>query len=623
MIGFERSAGWLHGAAQRAPFLEMTVGIVLFATACISILLTKAPGEIALFWPGSVIAAGLLIRSLRVCWVCAAICVLLSLVLANCIAGGRSWTASCWFAAVDFVEIVFMVAAFRVVWPISFPAATIAEAALMTVILGIAIPGGAAAAGGLVLMFAFGIPWLDGATQWWSSHTVGACLLGPPLFLFSSARIRQLASRAYFVENGLTLLIGLLGCYLAIRYIRFPFVCMGFLLMVAAFRLGGFGVSLMSLAFGLLITNFWIVGIRPMGLDPATATSLSLLGLPVVALLATVMPPIAVGLGSDARRVAAFAKKRAEQSLAVERELLKITLGSLNDAVITTDASARITYINDAAEQLFGLSRQTVTGRRVDEVIHLMDPDSTITAPNLIGLSALHGEVFRREKACVLHKPDGSVCYILDVASPVLDATGAVSAVVVVFRDTTTDVDRLRELQHRAMHDPLTGLANRAEFKARLSGALDKARYLDRPAAVIAIDLDRFKAVNDTGGHAAGDLVLCKVAEVLRSAVRASDGVARLGGDEFAIVLENCAADRANSIAEKILRMLNPLTVHSGGIDYSVGASMGLAMCKAGMPDHTVWLKAADEACYTAKKEGRGRLSNNSPNFAAVTGRPK
>jgi diguanylate cyclase (GGDEF)-like protein len=158
------------------------------------------------------------------------------------------------------------------------------------------------------------------------------------------------------------------------------------------------------------------------------------------------------------------------------------------------------------------------------------------------------------------------------------------------------------------MHDPLTGLSNRADFEQRLRTVFEKSHQLDRPAAVLAIDLDRFKAVNDAAGHAAGDAILCKVAEMCRLTVRSSDTVARPGGDEFAIILENCTAERANTIGQQIVRALNPLEIEWEGSNYTVGASIGLAMTSSDMTDHKAWLKAADEACYFAKREGRGRL---------------
>jgi diguanylate cyclase (GGDEF)-like protein len=183
-----------------------------------------------------------------------------------------------------------------------------------------------------------------------------------------------------------------------------------------------------------------------------------------------------------------------------------------------------------------------------------------------------------------------------------------VSGVVIVFRDVTLDVDRTRDLQHRAMHDPLTWLSNRAEFEQRLRAVFEKARHLDRPAAVMAIDLDRFKAVNDAAGHAAGDAVLCKVAAACRLTVRSSDIIARLGGDEFAIILDNCSEDRAKYIGQQLLRALNPLEIEWEGSRYTIGASIGLAMNTMDMADEKSWLEAADKVCYIAKREGRGQL---------------
>jgi diguanylate cyclase (GGDEF)-like protein/PAS domain S-box-containing protein len=301
------------------------------------------------------------------------------------------------------------------------------------------------------------------------------------------------------------------------------------------------------------------------------------------------------------------ARRRAEANVAEERERLRITLQSIADAVITTDAQTHITYINAAAESLLGLVMNAVKGRRVDEVIHLFDPETSKAAANLMGQSALHGKVFRRERACLLMRADGTFCHVTDTVSPVLETAGVLSGMVIVFHDVTRDVDRTRDLQHRATCDPLTGLSNRAEFEERLRTVLGKTRHLDRPAAVIAIDLDRFKAVNDAGGHAAGDAVLCKVAEECRRAVRATDIVARLGGDEFGIILDNCPEDRAADIGQQLLRALNPMELEWKGSRYTIGASIGLAMNRD-MADEKSWLHAADEACYIAKRDGRGLL---------------
>lgn len=713
---------------RQTPFTEILVGLAAFASACISILLTRVPGGIALFWPASAIAGALLIRLPQVRWSLATACVFTALFLANTLAAHRPWHAAALFTCVNVVEIALMVGAFRFVRAFPYPDITVGQAAVMTAIFGVAIPGVATLLGCFVLHMLYGTTWSDGSLQWWSSHAIGACLLGPPIILFSAKEFKRLLVRRFVAKNALTVVGCLIGCYVAIRFVRFPFVSIGLLLMIAAFRMGGLGASLMSLTVALVITNLWILGIRPIGLDPAASASGTLLGLPVIALLATLMPPIAVGLGSNARRAAARAlqlserrfresmehspigmliadlngiwgytnialqqmlgysaeefralspggpsdleewkksearwrqlltgkidfyqvarrfqhkdghwiwthvtvsllrdeeglpqhliaqieslegRQSAEEKLATERERLKITLESINDAVITTDAHTRIIYINAAAESLLGLNLATVENRRVDEVIYLMDPQTSKAAANLIGQSALHGKVFRREQACLLHRPDGAICFVTDVVSPVLDTAGAMSGLVIVFHDATLEVDRARDLEHRAMHDPLTGLNNRAQFEQQLRTVFGKARQLHRSAAVLAIDLDRFKAVNDAAGHAAGDALLCKVAEACRAAVRSSDTVARLGGDEFAIILDNCAAARAKQIGQQILQALNPMEIEWEGSRHSAGASIGLAVCSMDMPDEKAWLKAADDACYFAKREGRGRL---------------
>jgi diguanylate cyclase (GGDEF)-like protein/PAS domain S-box-containing protein len=714
-------------ALNKASLNEILVGLVLLVSSCIAILLTRVPGGITLFWPGSAIAAALLIRLRRIRWISATISVVAALLIANVVAAHRPWAIAALFSSVGLAEIAMMVAVFRV-WRFPYPDITVTHAAIMTAIFGIAIPGVAAIGGGLVLHMNFAVPFVEGTLQWWSSHAIGACLLGPPIMLFGIKGFKRLLRGQFLAVNGMILLVCLVGCYLAIRYVRFPFASISLLLLVVAFRMGGLGTSLMSLCLGLMITNLWLLGIRPIGLDPAASTSGTLLGLPVIALLATLMPPIAVGLGSDARRAAAQAlrtserrfresmehspigmlicdlngiwtytnialqqmlgytaeefralppggpakaeswkevearlkpllageidsynivhsfqhkdghwiwaqsaisvlrdeeglpvhliaqiesleaRRRAEEKVAEERERLRITLQSIDDAVITTDARTHITYINAAAESLLGLNMSAVEGRRVDEVIHLLDPETSKAAANLIGQSALHGKVFRRERACLLIRVDGTFCHVTDIVSPVLEATGVLAGMVIVFHDVTLDVDRTRNLQHRALHDPLTGLSNRAEFGERLRAVFGKARHLDRPAAVMAIDLDRFKAVNDAAGHAAGDAVLCKVAEACRLAVRSSDIVGRLGGDEFAIILENCPEDRAQQIGQQLLKALNPLEIEWEGSRYTTGASIGLAMNTMNISDEKVWLEVADQACFEAKRQGRGQL---------------
>jgi diguanylate cyclase len=302
------------------------------------------------------------------------------------------------------------------------------------------------------------------------------------------------------------------------------------------------------------------------------------------------------------------ARRLAEAALAEERERLRVTVNSISDAVISLDASMRIDFINESAQRLLGLDPDTARQRRIDEVIHLTDPNTARSVVSLAALCALHGRVMRRDNPCVLHRPDGLISYVQDSASPVLDGAGQVTGIVLALRDATADVERTRDLRHRATYDPLTGVLNRAEFQQRLRDAFRKARHLGRPAALLAIDLDRFKKVNDSAGHAAGDAVLRQVAAVCRAHVRSSDTVARLGGDEFAIILNNCGGQRLDSVGRKLLEALNPLEVEWEGAAHDVGASIGLATVSSAMLSESDWMEAADKACYEAKAAGRGQL---------------
>jgi diguanylate cyclase (GGDEF)-like protein/PAS domain S-box-containing protein len=625
----------LVGVSAHWPARELLLGVAYLLTACASLALTRVTEGVALFWPANALAAAVLIRLPQVRWF-SAVCILLSAgIAANVVAGQGSWELATLFSCTNLFEIAVMVAVFRFAIRFPYPEITIAHAGIMTVLFGILIPGLAAILGGWVMQRAFGTAWWPSGLEWGSSDALGACLLGPPIILFSSKAVRRLASRARLAQNVLMGAICLLACYLAMRYARFPFAAIGLPLLIAAFQLGGFGISVLSLFVGMFVIALWALGIRPLG-PQSSAHITSLTGLPIIALLATVMPPVAVGLGTDARRKmgralraserrfresmdrspidltaqieSLEARRRAEEKLAEERELLKATLLAIDDALITTDTHGRITYLNRAAESLLGLELRAVATRRLDEIIYLTDPQSCKVAANLIAQSVMHGQVSRRHGGCLLHRPDGTVRHITDVVSPVLDSQGLVTGTVVVLRDASAEFEQARELNHRARHDALTGLPNRMEFQQRVHKVFQRARHVEVPAAMLAIDLDHFKAVNDAAGHAAGDAVLRQVAEVFRLNVRTSDTVARLGGDEFAVILESCSPERAGAIARQLLRALNPLTLTWKGAVYQVGASIGLACTNCSMGSEQDWLAAADDACYQGKREGRGRL---------------
>jgi PAS domain S-box-containing protein len=216
-------------------------------------------------------------------------------------------------------------------------------------------------------------------------------------------------------------------------------------------------------------------------------------------------------------------RRAAEDALAEERERLNTTLRVIADAVITTDADRRITYMNAAAQSILSQALSEVEGKHFDAVVALTDPVSMAPCSDLIGQCMALAQIFHRDRASVLHRPDGSVCYVTISVSPVRAPGEHVTGTVIVMHDDTERYHREREWNDRARRDPLTGLANRFEFERRAKRAFELARLLNVPAAIVAIDLDRFKAVNDAAGHAAGDAVLRRVAGVLSSRVRRSD----------------------------------------------------------------------------------------------------
>ncbi len=180
---------------------------------------------------------------------------------------------------------------------------------------------------------------------------------------------------------------------------------------------------------------------------------------------------------------------------------------------------------------------------------------------------------------------------------------------------TAENAKLTRALQYQATHDSLVDLVNHREFNTRLADVADRAVTAHEPCALIFIDLDRFKEVNDQGGHAAGDEALRRVSLILKEHVRSSDTAARLGGDEFAILLPGCPRERAEGVAQSVLRAIQDFVLHwEGGYYFRVGASIGVACAQAGEADAAALLRVADAACYAAKNAGRGRVEVRSAN---------
>jgi diguanylate cyclase (GGDEF)-like protein/PAS domain S-box-containing protein len=306
------------------------------------------------------------------------------------------------------------------------------------------------------------------------------------------------------------------------------------------------------------------------------------------------------------------AYKRIEQELAEQRTLLEVTLeaigAAVGDAVITADLTGRVCWLNGVAEDLTGWNRQNAFREPIGEVFQAIDEQSRMPADNPLSACLLSGKSTARSEDKLIVARDATARSIEDSAAPIRNPRGALIGAVLVFRDISERRRLHAEMSFRATHDDLTGLRNRADFEARLTHLLARARQDGSSHAVLYVDIDQFKIINDTSGHAVGDLLLKQVASLLQASVRADDVVARLGGDEFGIILEGCSMDPAARVAQSICQGMEAFRFVHETQRFQVCASIGLVQMDASWATAGAVMQAADAACFEAKDSGRNRV---------------
>lgn len=304
------------------------------------------------------------------------------------------------------------------------------------------------------------------------------------------------------------------------------------------------------------------------------------------------------------RKTAESVLRRADEELFAEKERAQVTLDSIGDAVIVTDLAGSVTYLNREAEALTGWSRVDALGQPLTRVFQIVDGVSGITAPNPAQRAIAEDQTVGLAIGCVLQRRDGTELGIEDSAAPIHDRHGAVTGAVIVFHDVARSRLMSDRMSHLAWHDDLTGLANTALLKVRSEQALSIARRYDKQVAVLFIDLNRFKDVNDEYGHDFGDKVLKSVASRLEGCVRESDTLCRRGGDEFVILLSEISCRRdADRVAEKVLAAASGLHFIDGR-SVSVSASIGISFYPGDGDDFDGLMRLADVAMYQAKALG-------------------
>jgi diguanylate cyclase (GGDEF)-like protein/PAS domain S-box-containing protein len=300
--------------------------------------------------------------------------------------------------------------------------------------------------------------------------------------------------------------------------------------------------------------------------------------------------------------------KAAETAAAVEKEKLRVTLHSIGDGVVTTDAQGFVTFMNPAAENMTGWESADAVGRAVEEVFVVVDEATGARVHDPVREALRSDRLHYLDEDAVLISRGGERRAVRDSAAPVRTPEGELLGAVLVFQDITSARTLQKELAHSAMHDALTGLANRGAFERTLATAIDEARHEWREHALCFVDLDHFKAVNDSAGHAAGDALLKQIAHAIRRACRSHDFTARIGGDEFAVVLADCSIGAARKVAEHIAEAVASVQFVWQGREYKIGASIGITAITPRSPHLTEVMSQADQACYAAKAAGRNAV---------------
>ncbi|WP_018861599.1 MULTISPECIES: EAL domain-containing protein [unclassified Thioalkalivibrio] len=300
--------------------------------------------------------------------------------------------------------------------------------------------------------------------------------------------------------------------------------------------------------------------------------------------------------------------RRIESALFEEKERAQVTLHAIGDGVITTDLEGRIDYLNPVAEHLTGWDQEAARGQPLSRVFHIIRESTGERLHHPLTERLPDGTACTLDQEAILISTEGREHAIEEVSAPIRDRDGTTIGAALVFRDVSRAREMARELSWAATHDCLTSLANRAEFERRLAQLVATAHQENREHALLYMDLDQFKLVNDTCGHGAGDDLLCQLTSQLHSQLRESDTLARLGGDEFGVLLSNCPLVQAERIAENLRATVDSYRFEWQGRIFRVGISIGVVPVFGHTKDTAQYMSEADAACYLAKEQGRNRI---------------
>ena len=301
-------------------------------------------------------------------------------------------------------------------------------------------------------------------------------------------------------------------------------------------------------------------------------------------------------------------RKSIEATLGRSKQQAQYTLESIGEGVITADMQGHIDYMNGAAEKLTGTARDAAVGRRLGEIVNLVDEgDRRDLGDPVMRCLSDRRRISMGSRALMVSSNGDSELSIEMTASPIKGPAGAIDGAVVIMHDVSEIRGLAQQMSYQAAHDGLTGLINRREFERRIEQSLHSVRDEEASHVLCYLDLDRFKAVNDTCGHMAGDNMLREIAALIKEQVRESDFVARLGGDEFGMLLIGCPLKKARQISDDVIRAVRDYRFVWQDQIFTVGVSIGLVEVGRESGSIKDILSAADSACYIAKQRGRGQ----------------
>lgn len=309
----------------------------------------------------------------------------------------------------------------------------------------------------------------------------------------------------------------------------------------------------------------------------------------------------------DTRRIL-----KTERQLYIEKELAQVTLHSIGDGVITVDKNYIIRTINPVAETLTGRKRNNIIGENLLTIYEGRTAKQRKEIKQSLTSSHSKPSLFD----FTLTQPDGSIFEIEHTIAPIIDLDKNILGAVIILRDVTEMRNMEKRLSYQASHDTLTGLINRREFEIRLKQTIRNAQSEQKTHSVCFLDLDKFKVINDTSGHAAGDEFLKQISKTIQSSLRQTDVLARLGGDEFGIILDSCSINRARSICTQIIGTIKDTRFIWGKNSFETGASIGIVPVNELTISATDVMSSVDAACYEAKDKGRGRIQVFEPDDA-------